>query len=162
MRSLFKGQLALSGASTSAAFDGCDWIHGGGLNKNPSPGVDRHVLNSSTTAACRICGTFWAFQKQRSLCYRIQGVIMLSRALLMVGGSNCPVTLHASGCSLGPPSSVASAAEASLSVLRSPRASFLSGVSPAPGSRRRLSRFAASDMGPFSWAYAADFGVVIS
>ena len=26
---------------------------GGGLNRNPTPGVGRHVLNSSTTAACR-------------------------------------------------------------------------------------------------------------
>jgi len=56
--------------------------------------------------------------------------------------------------------SAARAAEASLPVPRSPRASFLSGVSPVPGSRRRLSRFAASDLGLSSWAYAADFGVV--
>jgi len=49
-------------------------------------------------------------------------------------------------CSAGPPPSAASAAEASLPVLRSTRASFLSGVSPVPGSRPSLSRFAASDM----------------
>jgi len=36
-----------SGASISAAFDGCGWIPGGGgLNRNPTPGVGRHVLNS--------------------------------------------------------------------------------------------------------------------
>jgi len=70
-----------SGASISAAFDGCGWIPGvGGLNRNPTPGVGRHVLNSSTTAACRICSLFWAFQNHRSLRYRTQGVIMLSRA----------------------------------------------------------------------------------
>ena len=58
------------------------WLNsfGGGLNRNPTPGVGRHVLNSSTTAACRICSTFWAFQNHRSLRYRTQGVIMLSRA----------------------------------------------------------------------------------
>jgi len=38
---------------------------------------------------------------------------------------------------------------------RSTRASFLSGVSPLPGSRPRLSMYAAPDMGPFSGAYAA-------
>ena len=48
-------------------------------------------------------------------------------------------------------------AEASLPVPRSPRASFLSRASPVPGSRPPLSRFAASDMGLSSWAYAADF-----
>ena len=37
------------------------------------------------------------------------------------------------------------------------RASFLSGVSPLPGSRPRLSMYAAPDMGPFSGAYAAGF-----
>ena len=38
MRSLFKGQLALSGASISAAFDGCDWIHGGGVKQKSVSG----------------------------------------------------------------------------------------------------------------------------
>jgi hypothetical protein len=37
------------------------------------------------------------------------------------------------------------------------RASFLSGVSPLPGSRSRLSMYAAPDMGPFSGACAAGF-----
>ena len=93
-----------------------------------------------------------------TLQYRTQGVIMLSRARYSWPGSNYPVMLD--DCSAGPPPSAASAAEASLPVPRSPRASFLSGVSPVPGSRRRLSRFAASDLGLSSWAYAADFGVV--
>ena len=106
---------------------------GGGLNRNPTPGVGRHVLNSSTTVACRICGTFLAFQNQRSLRYRTQGVIMLSRARYCWPGSNYPVTLH--DCSPGPPPSAASATEASLPVPRSPQASFLSGASPVPGSR---------------------------
>jgi len=76
-------------------------------------------------------------------------------------GSNYPVTLH--DCSPGPPPGAARAAEASLPVPRSPRAAFsLSGASPIPGSRRPLSRFAASDVCPFSWAYAADFGVISS
>ena len=84
---------------------------------------------------------------------------MLSRARYCWPGSNYPVTLH--DCSPGPPPSAARAAEASLQVPRSPRASFLSGVIPVPGSRRRLSRFAASDLlGLSSWAYAANFGVV--
>jgi len=63
---------------------------GGGLNKNPTPGVDRHVLNSSTRAACRIWSTFWAFQNQRPPRYRTQGVIkiMLSRARYCWPGSN--------------------------------------------------------------------------
>ena len=68
------------------------WLNSwGGLNKNPTPGVVRHVLNSSTTAACRICSTFWAFQNHRSLRYRTQGVIMLSRARYSWPGSNYPV-----------------------------------------------------------------------
>ena len=100
---------------------------------------------------------FWAFQNQRSLRYRTQGVIMLSRALYCRPGSNYPVTLH--DCCPSPPPSAASAAEASLPVPRATRASFLSEVSPLPGSRPRLSRFAASDMGLSSWAYAADFVV---
>ena len=136
------------------------WLNswGGGLNRNPTPGVGRHVLNSSTTAACRICSLFWAFQNHRSLRYRTQGVIMLSRASYCWPGSNYPVTLH--DCSPGPPPGAGSAAEASLPVPRSPRASFLSGVSPVPSSRRRLSRFAASDMGLSCWAYAAVCGVL--
>jgi len=117
--------------------------------------VGRHVLNSSTTAACRICSTFWAFQNHRSLRYRTQGVIMLSRARYSWPGSNYPVMLD--DCSAGPPPSAASAAEASLPDPRSTRASFLSGVSPLPGSRPRLSMYAAPDMGPFSGAYAAGF-----
>ena len=123
------------------------WLNswGGGLNRNPTPGVGRHVLNSSTTAACRICCPFLAFQNQRSLRYRTQGVIMLSRARYCWPGSNYPVTLH--DCSAGPPPSAASAAEASLPVPRSTRASFLLGVNPVSGSRRSLSRFAASDLG---------------
>ena len=145
-----------SGASISAAFDGCGWISGGGrLNRNLTPGVGRHVLNSSTTAACRICGPFWAFQNQRSLRYRTQGVIMLSRARYSWPGSNYPVMLD--DCSAGPPPSAASAAEASLPDPRPARAPFLSGVSPLPGSRPRLSMYAAPDMGPFSGAYAAGF-----
>ena len=110
---------------------------GGGLNRNPTPGVGRHVLNSSTTAACRICGPFWAFQNQRSLRYRTQGMIMLSRARYSWPGSNYPAMLD--DCRAGPPPSAASAAEASLPDPRSARASFLSGVSPLPGSRPRLS-----------------------
>ena len=144
-----------SGASISAAFDGCGWIPGGGLNRNPTPGVGRHVLNSSTTAACRICSTFWAFQNHRSLRYRTQGVIMLPRARYFWPGSNYPVMLD--DCRAGPPPSAASAAEASLPDPRPVRASFLSGVSPLPGSRPRLSMYAAPDMGPFSGAYAAGF-----
>ena len=134
---------------------------GGGLNirNPPTPGVGRDVLNSSTMAACRICGTFWAFQKQRPLRYRTQGVIVLSRARYCWPGSNYPVTLH--DCSPGPPPSAASAAEASLPVTRSPRASFLPGMRPVPSSRPPLSRSAASDMGLSSWAYAADFGALV-
>ena len=60
------------------------------------------------------------------------------------------------GCSSGPPSSAASAAEAALPGPRSPRASFLSGLSPAPGSRRRLSRFTAFDMALFRSADVGD------
>jgi len=151
-----------SGASISAAFDGCGWIPGGGgLNRNATPGVGGHVLNSSTTAGCRVCSLFLAFQNHRSLRYRTQGVIMLSRARYSCSwpGSNYPVMLD--DCSAGPPPSAASAVEASLPVPRSPRASFLSGVSPVRGSRPRLSRFAASDMGLSSWAYAADSGVLV-
>ena len=131
------------------------WLNswGGGLNRNPTPGVGRHVLNSSTTAACRICSLFWAFQNHRSLRYRSQGVIMLSRARYSWPGSNYPVMLD--DCRAGPPPSAASAAEASLP--DPVRASFLSGVSPLPGSRPRLSMYAAPDMGPFSGAYAAGF-----
>ena len=133
------------------------WLNswGGGLNRNPTPGVGRHVLNSSTTAACRICRLFWAFQNHRSLRYRTQGVIMLSRARYSWPGSNYPVMLD--DCSAGPPPSAASAAEASLPDPRPVRASFLSGVSPLPGSRPRLSMYAAPDMGPFSGACAAGF-----
>jgi len=128
---------------------------GGWLNRNPTPGVGRHVLNSSTTAACRICGPFLAFQNHRSLRYRTQGVIMLSRARYSWPGSNYPVMLD--DCRAGPPPSAASAAEASLPNPRPVRAPFLSGVSPLPGSRPRLSMYAAPDMGPFSGAYAAGF-----
>jgi len=128
---------------------------GGGVNRNPTPGVGRHVLNSSTTAACRICCPFLAFKNHRSLRYRTQGMIMLSRARYSWPGSNYPLMLD--DCSVGPPPSAASAAEASLPDPRSTRASFLSGVSPLPSSRPRLSMYAAPDMGPFSGAYAAGF-----
>jgi len=70
-------------------------------------------------------------------------------------GSNYPVMLD--DCRAGPPPSAASAAEASLPDPRPVRASFLSGVSPLPGSRSRLSMYAAPDMGPFSGACAAGF-----
>jgi len=80
---------------------------------------------------------------------------MLSRARYSWPGSNYPVMLD--DCSAGPPPSAASAAEASLPDPRSTRASFLSGVSPLPGSRPRLSMYAAPDMGPFSGACAAGF-----
>ena len=80
---------------------------------------------------------------------------MLSRARYSWPGSNYPVMLD--DCSAGPPPSAASAAEASLPDPRSTRASYLSGVSPLPGSRPRLSMYAAPDMGPFSGAYAAGF-----
>ena len=116
---------------------------GGGLSRNPTPGVDRHVLNSSMTAGCRICGPFWAFQNHRSLRCRTQGVIMLSRARYCWPGSNYPVTLH--DCSPSPPPSAASAAEAWLPVPRSTRASF-SGVSPVPGSESPVQRCA----GPYT------------
>ena len=53
---------------------------------------------------------------------------MLSRARYCWPGSNYPVTLH--DCSPGPPPGAGSAAEASLPVPRSPRASFLSGMRP--------------------------------
>jgi len=132
---------------------------GGVKQKSDSAGVGRHVLNSSTTAACRICSTFWAFQNHRSLRYRTQGMIMLSRAHYCWPGSNYPVTLH--DCSPGPPPGAASAAEASLPVPRSPRASFLSGIRLVPRSRPPLSKFAASDMGLSSWAYAAEFGASV-
>ena len=102
---------------------------------------------------------FWAFQNQRSLRYRTQGVIMLSRARYCWPGSNYPVTQH--DCSPGPPPSAASAAEASLLVPWSPRASFLSGMRPVPRSRPHLSRCAASDIGLSSWTYAADFGALV-
>ena len=61
-----------------------------------------YVLNSSTTAGCRICCPFWAFQNHRSLRYRTQGVIMLSRARYSCSwpGSNYPVMLD--DCSAGP------------------------------------------------------------
>ena len=111
--------------------------------------------NSSTTAACRICSLFWAFQNHRSLRYRTQGVIMPSRARYSWPGSNYPVMLD--DCRAGPPPSAASAAEASLPDPSPVRASFLSGVSPLPGSRSRLSMYAALDMGPFSGACAAGF-----
>ena len=80
---------------------------------------------------------------------------MLSRARYSWPGSNYPVMLD--DCSAGPPPSAASAAEASLPDPRPVRAPFLSGVSPLPGSRPRLSMYAAPDMGPFSGAYAAGF-----
>jgi len=96
-----------------------------------------------------------AFQNHRSLRYRTQGVIMLSRARYSWPGSNYPVMLD--DCSAGPPPRAASAAEASLPDPMATRASFLSGVSPLPGSRPRLSMYAAPDMGPFSGAYAAGF-----
>ena len=53
-----------------------------------------------------------------------------SRARYCFPRANYPVTLH--DCSSGPPSSAASAAEASLPVPRSTRASLLSGLSPVP------------------------------
>ena len=80
---------------------------------------------------------------------------MLSRVRFSWPGSNYPVMLD--DCSAGPPPSAARAAEASLPDPRSMRASFLSGVSPLPGSRPRLSMYAAPNMGPFSGAYAAGF-----
>ena len=80
---------------------------------------------------------------------------MLSRARYSWPGSNYPVMLD--DCRAGPPPSAASAAEASLPDPRPVRAPFLSGVSPLPGSRPRLSMYAAPDMGPFSGAYAAGF-----
>ena len=79
----------------------------------------------------------------------------LSRARYSWPGSNYPVMLD--DCRAGPPPSAASAAEASLPDPRSARASFLSGVCPLPGSRPRLSMYAAPGMGPFSGAYAAGF-----
>ena len=38
------------------------WLNswGGELKRNPTPGMGRHVLNSSTTAACQFCSLFWA------------------------------------------------------------------------------------------------------
>jgi len=80
---------------------------------------------------------------------------MLSRARYSWPGSNYPVMLD--DCRAGPPPSAASAAEASLPDPRPVRAPFLSGVSPLPGSRPRLSMYAAPDMGPFSGACAAGF-----
>ena len=80
---------------------------------------------------------------------------MLSRARYSWPGSNYPVMLD--DCRAGPPPSAASAAEASLPDPSPVRASFLSGVSPLPGSRPRLSMYAAPDMGPFSGACAAGF-----
>ena len=149
-RRLAKAELPSPPHSTAVA----EFL-GGGLNRNPTPGVGRHVLNSSTTAACQICCTFLAFQNHRSLRYQTQGVIMLSRARYSWPGSNYPGMQD--DCSAGPPPSAASAAEASLPDPRSTRASFLSGVSPLPGSRPRLSMYAAPDMGPFSGACAAGF-----
>ena len=134
---------------------------GGGLNirNPPTPGVGRDVLNSSTMAACRICSLFWAFQNHLSprYRYRTQGVIMRFHARATVGRARITAPLTRHDCSADPPSSAASAAEASLPDPRSMRASFLSGVSPLPGSRPRLSMYAAPDMGPFSGAYAAGF-----
>ena len=78
-----------------------------------------------------------------------------ARALYSWPGSNYPVMLD--DCRAGPPPSAASAAEVSLPDPSPVRASFLSGVSPLPGSRPRLSIYAAPDMGPFSGAYAAAF-----
>ena len=112
---------------------------GGGLNirNPPTPGVGRDVLNSSTMAACRICSLFWAFQNHLSprYRYRTQGVIMRFHARATVGRARITAPLTRHDCSADPPSSAASAAEASLPDPRSMRASFLSGVSPQPGSR---------------------------
>jgi len=59
----------------------------GGLNRNPTPGVGRHVLNSSTTAACRICRCFWAFQNQSTITSLSdpRGDHTFARALLLAG-----------------------------------------------------------------------------
>ena len=75
-----------SGASISAAFDGCGWIPGRGRVKQKS--------DSGRGQACSkfqhpgdlpnlFSYTFWAFQNQRSLRYRNQGVIMLSRGAIV-------------------------------------------------------------------------------
>jgi hypothetical protein len=62
---------------------------------------------------------------------------MLSRACYCWPGSKYSVTLM-HDCSLGPLASAASAAEASLSVPRSLRASFLSGARSVPVSRKKF------------------------
>ena len=82
-----------SGVSISAAFDGCDRISGGGgVNRNPTPGVGRHVLNSSTTAACRICRCFWAFQNQSTITSLSdpRGDHTFARALILLAGLELP------------------------------------------------------------------------
>jgi len=63
------------------------WLNswGGGLNRNPTPGVGRHVLNSSTTAACRICSILGISE---SLCPSLsdpRGDHAFARALLLAG-----------------------------------------------------------------------------
>ena len=124
-----------SGASISAAHSTAvaEFLGGGGgLKRNPTPGMGRHVLNSSTTAACQFCSLFWAESTIPSLSDP-RDDHALARARYCWPVSNYPVTLH--DCSSGPPPSAASAAEASLPVPRSPRTSFLSGMRPVPRSR---------------------------
>ena len=154
-RRLAKAELPSPPHSTVAAE-----LLEGVKQKSDSGRGQAHVLNSSTTAACRILRLILGISESTTTSLSdLRGDHALARALILRWpGSNYPVTLH--DCSPGPPPSAASATEASLPVPRSPQASILSRVRPVPGSRPRLSRFAASDMlGLSSWAYAADFGV---
>ena len=128
------------------------WLNsfGGGVKQKSDSGRGQACSKFQHDGGfCRICGPFWAFQNHRSLRYRTQGMIMPSRARYSWPGSNYLVMLD--DCSAGP------LPKASLPDPRSTRASSLSGVSPLPGSRPRLSMYAAPDMGPFTGAYAAGF-----
>ena len=62
-----------------------------GLNRNPTPGVGRHVLNFSTTAACQICGPFWAISKSTTPSLSDpRGDHAFARALLLLAGLELP------------------------------------------------------------------------
>jgi len=110
---------------------------GGGLNRSPTPGVGKHVLNFSTTAACQICGPFWAISKSTTPSLSDpRGDHAFARALLLLAGLELPC--DAARYTIAAQSSTKRgerAAEASLPVPRSPRAAFLSGMRPVPRAR---------------------------
>ena len=64
------------------------WLNfwGRWLNRNPTPGVGRHVLNSSTTAACRIYCTFFGISESPiTTLSDPRGHHAFTRALLLAG-----------------------------------------------------------------------------